>query len=32
MLIEDALAGVETLEHAFGSVDVSGVQYDSRRV
>jgi UDP-N-acetylmuramoyl-L-alanyl-D-glutamate--2,6-diaminopimelate ligase len=32
MLISDALSGVETIERARSTVDVSGVQYDSRQV
>jgi UDP-N-acetylmuramoyl-L-alanyl-D-glutamate--2,6-diaminopimelate ligase len=32
MLIEEALHGVQTVERSHSSVDVAGVQYDSRRV
>ena len=32
MLIDEALAGVDVLERGSGSADVTGVQYDSRRV
>ncbi|ADW69742.1 UDP-N-acetylmuramoyl-L-alanyl-D-glutamate--2,6-diaminopimelate ligase [Granulicella tundricola] len=32
MLIDEALAGIDVLERGSGSADVTGVQYDSRRV